>query len=118
MKTAFCALAAALPPLAEAVLEMSRKQMGMTAVVDDDNRIVGMFTDGDLRRALERIENFRAARVADVMTTAPRTIGAEALATQAVHMMEAARITQLLVSDGGLLVGALNMHDLFHGKVV
>ena len=104
--------------LAEAVLEMSRKQMGMTAVVDGDNRIVGMFTDGDLRRTLEKIENFRAARVADVMTVAPRTIGADALATEAVHMMEAARITQLLVSDGGVLVGALSMHDLFHGKVV
>jgi len=104
--------------LAEAVLEMSRKQMGMTAVVDDARRIVGMFTDGDLRRTLEKIDNFRAARIAEVMTAAPRTISADALATEAVHMMESARITQLLVSDGGALVGALNMHDLFHGKVV
>jgi len=104
--------------LAEAVLEMSRKQMGMTAVVDDAGRIAGMFTDGDLRRALEKIANFRDARIADVMTAAPRTIGADALATEAVHLMESARITQLLVSENGVLTGALNMHDLFHSKVV
>jgi arabinose-5-phosphate isomerase len=104
--------------LAEAVLEVSRKRMGMTAVVDDANRIVGVFTDGDLRRTLERIENFRATRIATVMTTAPRTIGAEALATEAVHMMESSGISQLLVSDDGVLVGALNMHDLFRSKVV
>jgi arabinose-5-phosphate isomerase len=104
--------------LAEAVLEVSRKRMGMTAVVDDANRIVGVFTDGDLRRTLERIENFRAARIAGVMTTAPRTIGADALATEAVHMMESSGISQLLVSDDGVLVGALNMHDLFRSKVV
>ncbi len=104
--------------LAEAVLEMSRKQMGMTAVVDDAGRIAGMFTDGDLRRALEKIADFRNARIADVMTVAPRTIGADALATEAVHLMESARITQLLVGENGVLMGALNMHDLFRSKVV
>jgi arabinose-5-phosphate isomerase len=104
--------------LAEAVLEMSRKQMGMTAVVDDAGRIAGMFTDGDLRRALEKIADFRNARIADVMTVAPRTIGADALATEAVHLMESARITQLLVGENGVLTGALNMHDLFRSKVV
>ena len=104
--------------LAEAVQEISRKRMGMTAVIDEGMRIVGVFTDGDLRRALERIDNFRAARVAAVMTVTPRTIGADALATEAVHMMESSGISQLLVGEAGTLIGALNMHDLFRNKVV
>ena len=105
--------------LGEAILEISRKRMGMTAIVDADRRIAGMFTDGDLRRALERVTDLRVTGIAQVMTVAPRTIGADALATEAVHLMESNRITQLLVrDDGGILIGALNMHDLFQSKVV
>ena len=105
--------------LASAVLEISAKRMGMTAVLDADGRIAGVFTDGDLRRALERVDDFKAARVADVMTPHPATIGGDALAAEAVRIMEVRKINQLLVADpDGHLIGALNMHDLFHAKVV
>ena len=105
--------------LAEAVLEISAKRMGMTAVLDTDGSIAGVFTDGDLRRALERIDSFKSAHVADLMTPNPATIGSDALAAEAVRVMELRKINQLLVADpAGRLLGALNMHDLFHAKVV
>ncbi|MFO1362423.1 MAG: KpsF/GutQ family sugar-phosphate isomerase [Burkholderiales bacterium] len=105
--------------LAEAVLEVSRKRMGMTAVVDDAGRLVGIFTDGDLRRSLERGGDIRATPIALVMTRAPRTIRPEALAAEAVELMEARKSTQLPVVDAaGVLVGALNIHDLFRAKVL
>ncbi len=106
-------------PLPVAVLEMSRKRMGMTAVVDSSGRIAGIFTDGDLRRAVEKVADLKSARVADVMSTAPRLIGPQALAVEAVELMERHKINQLLVSGGdGVLIGALDMHDLFRAKVV
>ena len=105
--------------LGEAVIEMSARRMGMTAVINADGSIAGVFTDGDLRRALERIDSVKTARVADVMTKGPATIHADALAAEAVHLMEERKINQLLVaSPDGRLAGALNMHDLFHAKVV
>jgi arabinose-5-phosphate isomerase len=105
--------------LKEAVLEMSRGRMGMTAVLDGSGRVRGIFTDGDLRRALERIADIGAARVLDVMSAGPRTIRPEALAAEAVQVMETHKVNQLLVVDaGGELVGALNMHDLFRAKVI
>jgi arabinose-5-phosphate isomerase len=104
--------------LREAVQEISAKRMGMTAVLEG-NRVCGMFTDGDLRRALERISDFKQAAVAAVMTKAPRTIGPDALAIEAVHLMDEHNINQLLVVDReGMLLGALNTHDLLHAKVV
>ena len=104
--------------LAEAILEMSRKRMGMTAVLDG-KRVAGMFTDGDLRRALGHLSDFHSTGVGAVMTRLPRTIGADALAAEAVHVMESMRITQLLVVDHhGGLKGALNLHDLFQAGVV
>jgi len=110
------ALDASLPA---AVLEMSRKRMGMTAVLDASGRIAGIFTDGDLRRAVEKVADLKAARVADVMSASPRLIGPQALAVEAVELMERHKINQLLVSgDDGLLAGALDMHDLFRAKVV
>jgi arabinose-5-phosphate isomerase len=105
--------------LKEAVLEMTRGRIGMTAVLDPAGRIRGIFTDGDLRRAMERITDFGSARVADLMSPGPRTIRPEALAVEAVEIMESHKVNQLLVVDaGGELVGALNMHDLFRAKVV
>lgn len=105
--------------LAEAVIEISRKGMGMTAVIDDAQRIVGIFTDGDLRRGLERDLDLRRTSIADVMTRNPRTILPGALAAEAVEVMERTKSTQLPVVDGdGRLVGALNIHDLFRSKVV
>ena len=105
--------------LREAVLEMTRGRIGMTAVLDSAGHLRGIFTDGDLRRAMERITDFAAARVADLMSPGPRTIRPEALAAEAVAIMESHKVNQLLVVDaGGELVGALNMHDLFQAKVV
>jgi arabinose-5-phosphate isomerase len=105
--------------LAETVLEISRKRMGMTSVVDAQGRIVGLFTDGDLRRALERGIDIRATPVTAVMTRGPRTIRPEALAVEAVEIMERTKSTQLPVVDAdGVLIGALNIHDLFRAKVL
>jgi len=103
----------------DAVLEMSRGGMGMTAVLDAAGRVRGIFTDGDLRRALEKGGDLGAGPIAAVMTAGPRTIAPEALAAEAVQLMEKHKINQMLVVDpGGVLVGALNMHDLFRAKVI
>lgn len=105
--------------LTEALLEMSRKGLGMTAVVGNADRLLGLFTDGDLRRALDKTLDIRAARVAEVMTRNPRTIGPGKLAAEAVQMMDQHKINGLLVVDAdGRLVGALNMHDLLRAGVV
>ena len=103
----------------EALVEMSRKRMGMTAVVDAQDRVTGIFTDGDLRRALERVGDIRTVRISEVMTRDPRTIGPDRLAAEAVQVMESRKVNQLLVVDSdGVLVGALNMHDLFRAKAI
>ena len=103
----------------DAVVEMSRGTMGMTAVLDAGGRVRGIFTDGDLRRALEKSGSVEGLRVDEVMTGKPRTVGPEMLAAEAVHLMEAHKVNQLLVVDGaGALVGALNLHDLFRAKVI
>lgn len=105
--------------LIDALREMSRKRMGMTAVVDRSRRVIGIFTDGDLRRALERSSDLRAVELTDVMSPDPRTIHANKLAVEAVEMMERHKINQLLVvTETGELAGALNMHDLFRAKVI
>ena len=105
--------------LPEAILEITRKRLGMTAVVDASGRVVGIFTDGDLRRAVEKISDLKTACIADVMSRNPRTIAPTSLAVEAVEIMERHNINQLLVADdGGMLIGALNMHDLFRAKVV
>jgi len=103
----------------QALLEISRGRMGMTAVLDAEGRVRGIFTDGDLRRSLEKGVDLERTRIADVMTPGPRTIRPEALAVEAVQLMERHKINQLLVVDGdGRLAGALNMHDLFRAKVI
>lgn len=105
--------------LTDALLEMSRGRMGMTAVVDGSQTVKGVFTDGDLRRALEKGRDLRKTAITDIMSPSPRTIGPERLAAEAVEIMERAKINQLLVvDDGNKLLGALNIHDLFRGKVV
>jgi arabinose-5-phosphate isomerase len=103
----------------QAVLEISRGRMGMTAVVDPQRRVRGIFTDGDLRRSLEKGVDFERTAITEVMSAAPRTIRAEALAVEAVQIMERHKVNQLLVVDErGRLEGALNMHDLFRAKVI
>jgi len=106
-------------PAMHAVIEMSRGRMGMTAVIDERRQVRGIFTDGDLRRSLEKRVDFGAARVDDLMTAAPRTIRPEALAVEAVQQMEHHKVNQLLVvNERGELAGAFNMHDLFRAKVI
>jgi arabinose-5-phosphate isomerase len=106
-------------PLTEGLLEMSRKRLGLTAVVDDDRRVVGIFTDGDLRRALDRRVDIHRSRMSDVMTRGARTIGPDELAAEAVLMMEKHAINGLLVLDeSGRLIGALNVHDLLRAGVM
>jgi arabinose-5-phosphate isomerase len=105
--------------LSQAVLEISRKGMGMTAVLDRDGRVEGIFTDGDLRRTLEKPLDLRSTPVRQVMSAHPHTIRAERLAAEAVKLMEDHRISQILVVDEDRrLIGALNMHDLFRAKVI
>lgn len=104
--------------LKEALLEMSRKGLGMTAVLNSEGALVGVLTDGDLRRALDRDVDVRVAKVSDVMTRNPAAIEAGHLAAEAAQIMESRRINGLLVLDQGLLVGALNMHDLMRARVI
>jgi len=105
--------------LSAALLEMTRKGLGVTAIVDDDDRAVGVFTDGDLRRVLDAGVDVRSARIADVMTAGGKAIDAAQLAAEAVHRMETHRITVLLVLDGERRVeGVLHMHDLLRAGVV
>ena len=105
--------------LADALMEMTRAGMGMTAIVDADQHIIGIYTDGDLRRSLASNCDFTTARVADVMSRGPKTIQAEALAVEAAEIMETRRISQLLVTNrDGRLIGALNHHDLMLAQVI
>ncbi len=105
-------------PLAEGLIEMTRKGLGMTAVVDGEERLLGVFTDGDLRRALDRRLDLHGTRLGAVMTRDPKRIGPRELAAEAVHLMELHRITALPVVEGERLVGALNVHDLLRAGVV
>ena len=105
-------------PLTEALLTMSRGGMGMVAVVDADDRPLGIFTDGDLRRTIEQGADLRSETLAQRMNPSPKTISPEALAAEAARRMEDARISQMLVVEDGRLVGALHMHDLMRAKVL
>ncbi len=106
--------------LSDALLEMSRKRLGMTAVVDTDGRLMGLYTDGDLRRSLaDPSTDVRETRIEKLMTRTPVTIDADALAVEAAQLMEAHKINALLVIDGERrVVGALNIHDLLRARVV
>jgi arabinose-5-phosphate isomerase len=98
---------------------MSRKGLGMTAIVDECDRVLGIFTDGDLRRVLDRGADLKHTRIEEVMTRQAKRIGAEALAAEAVLVMETHRITSLVVVEADdVLVGALNVHDLLRAGVV
>jgi arabinose-5-phosphate isomerase len=106
-------------PFSEVLREMSRKGLGFTAVVAEDARVLGIFTDGDLRRLLESGVELRALRAADVMHASPKLTRADALAVEAAELMERHRITSVLVVDAaGELVGALNSNDLMRAKVI
>ena len=104
----------------EALVEMTRGRLGMTAVVDAQDRLLGVFTDGDLRRALDDAQlDLRATPVEQLMGHNPKTIGAHALAVEAAHLMEEFKISALVVVDEERrVVGALNIHDLLRARVV
>jgi arabinose-5-phosphate isomerase len=105
--------------LTEALLEISQKGMGMTAIVDEAGRPVGVFTDGDLRRLIEKVQDFSKLVIRDVMHANPRRLHPEQLAVDAVAVMEEFRINQMLVTDADdVLVGALHIHDLTRAKVI
>jgi arabinose-5-phosphate isomerase len=105
--------------LADAIMEMSRKGLGMTAIVDEAHHVLGIYTDGDLRRTLEKQLDFATTQVSTVMTRKPQCTTAHALAVEAVRIMEERNISQMLVTDAdNKLVGALNMGDLLRAKVI
>lgn len=105
--------------LSDAIIEMTRSRMGITSVLDAEQRVVGIFTDGDLRRTLQKGVRVEGTAVSAVMSRGPRTITADKLAVEAVQIMEEHKVNQLLVVNAEhRLVGALNMHDLFKAKVI
>jgi len=105
--------------LKDGLLEMTQKGLGMTAVVDDQRRILGVFTDGDLRRALDGGVDIHETTMNDIMHRECKTTSSEVLAMEAVHLMEENKITALLVADeDNRLIGALNIHDLFRAGIM
>ncbi|MDR2451561.1 MAG: KpsF/GutQ family sugar-phosphate isomerase [Candidatus Accumulibacter sp.] len=105
--------------VAEAIREITRGTIGMTIVVSPERRVLGIFTDGDLRRAILRRDDLEVLTVGDLMTRNPYVMGPEQLAAEAVERMEKHKINQIpVVDDAGRLVGALNMHDLFRAKAI
>jgi len=105
--------------LSQGLIEMSEKSLGMTAIVGPDQKILGIFTDGDLRRALDAEIDIHKTIMQDVMHENCKTASVDILAAEAVHLMEEYKITALLIADSdGVLVGALNIHDLFRAGVM
>ena len=105
--------------LPQALLEMSSKGLGMTAIVDDDNHVLGIYTDGDLRRTLDKNIDIPSTPISEVMTANCRTVDAHDLAAEVVKLMEDAKINAVLVTDDdNKLIGALNMHSLLRAGVV
>jgi len=106
-------------PLTDALMEMTRKGLGMTAVVDDQGKLAGVFTDGDLRRTIDHKIDLHDATVKDVMTAGCKTVHPGMLAAEALQIMDSTKINALpVVNDDNELVGALNMHDLLRAGVV
>ena len=105
--------------ITDSIVAMSRGGLGLVAVTTPENVVLGIFTDGDLRRAFEKRIDLQQGNIASVMHSSPRTIGPDRLAVEAVETMERLRINALLVVDAdNHLIGALNMHDLFTAKVI
>lgn len=105
--------------LQEALLEVTRKRLGMTTIVDNDGKLLGIFTDGDLRRALDQNVDLKTTAIDDVMTRKGTTVSSEALAAECLQIMEAKKINALIVTDeSNRPIGALNMHDLLKAGVI
>ena len=115
------AMPAVLPNvnLTDGLLEMTQKGLGMTAVIDDQEHVIGIFTDGDLRRALDAGVDVHKTTMKEIIHTNCTTISSDVLAAEAVHVMEENKITALLVTDDDRrLIGALNVHDLFRAGIM
>lgn len=105
--------------LKEAIVRMSEKGLGMLAVTDAEGRLKGVFTDGDLRRLFQERDSFAGLKVDDIMHASPKTISADRLATEALKAMQSGHVNGLLViEENGMLIGALNMHDLLMARIV
>jgi arabinose-5-phosphate isomerase len=105
--------------IADAAREISRGRIGMTVIITPERQILGIFTDGDLRRAIVGGTDLKAASVADVMTRNPRVMSPDKLTAVAVEMMDSQKINQIpVVDDNGTLIGALNIHDLFQARTL
>ncbi len=105
--------------LRDGLMEMTQKGLGMTAIVDNDRKILGIFTDGDLRRALDEGADVHTTKMLDIMHSDCKTTSPDTLAAEAVHVLEENKITSLLVTDDHqCLVGALNIHDLFRAGIM
>jgi arabinose-5-phosphate isomerase len=105
--------------LEDTILEMTKKRFGMTTVVDGDGRLIGVVTDGDLRRLHLKTQSIAGVRAGDVASSTPKTIGADELAAKALEVMEAWAITSLVVPDAaGQPVGIIHMHDILRAKIV
>ena len=104
--------------LLDAFREMSHKSLGMTAFVDEDNNVLGIMTEGDLRRVIQEKGDIRPIVIADVMTKNPKTITTRELAVEAAKALGDYRCNQLLVVEGTKLVGAITMHDLMRAKII
>ena len=102
-----------------ALLEITAKRLGMTTVVDKDNKLLGIFTDGDLRRALDKGVDINAVKIKDVMTTNSKVISSDLLAIEALELMEKYNITSLVVADANMVVvGVVHLHDILKSGII
>jgi len=100
------------------ILEISSKRMGAAAVIDNDNNLLGIITDGDLRRMMQQYEDVKPLKAKDIMSVSPKTIGEEELAINAFHAMEQNSITQLVVCENGKYIGLVHLHDILKEGIV
>jgi arabinose-5-phosphate isomerase len=105
-------------PLREVIIEISSKRLGCTAVVDDDNKLLGIITDGDLRRMLQKNANLDEAKATDIMTKDPHRIDKDEFAVKALNQMQQHSITQLVVVDNDKVAGFVHLHDLLKEGIV
>jgi arabinose-5-phosphate isomerase len=105
-------------PLKDVIIEISSKRLGCTAVVDADKNLLGIITDGDLRRMLEKSTSLQDVKARDIMTRTPKKIGKDEFAAKALHDMQEAGITQLVVTDGEKIAGFVHLHDLLKEGII
>ncbi|MYM64636.1 KpsF/GutQ family sugar-phosphate isomerase [Pseudomaricurvus sp. HS19] len=110
---------AATTPLSQALVEMTTKGFGMTTIIDTDNQLLGVFTDGDLRRSVDHGLDLSTALITDVMSANPRTVNGNTLAAEALGIMEERKITALVVEDNDKhVIGLIHMHDILRAGVI